>query len=74
MALLPGFKLDIATPEDMPECFKVMIDAYIDDEVWQLMVKDCDKDDILQWTINTFTPRWMMPDIKTKKIVEESSG
>lgn len=74
MFLPHGFKLETASAEDMKEVFSVMIDAYVEDEVWQTMVKDCDQKDVLPWTTNTFLGRWTMPDIATYKIVEESSG
>lgn len=74
MSLPCGFRLETASAEDMKEIFSVMIDAYVEDEVWQTMVRDCEQKDILPWTLNTFLGRWTMPDIITYKIVEEGSG
>jgi hypothetical protein len=74
MSLPHGFRLETAPADDLKEAFSVMIDAYVDDEVWQTMVKDCDQKEVLPWTIKTFLVRWSMPDITTYKIVEESSG
>lgn len=74
MAVPAGFKLEKASHEDMKEAFALMIDSYVDDEVWQLMVKDCDQKDILPWTVKTFMGRWTMPDITTFKITDENSG
>ncbi|KUJ15614.1 uncharacterized protein LY89DRAFT_734772 [Mollisia scopiformis] len=74
MAVPIGFRLEKASPEDMKDVFALMMDAYVDDEVWQTTVKDCDQKEILPWTLKTFTPRWTMPDIETYKIIEEKSG
>lgn len=74
MTLPLGFKLSVASVEDMPEVFRVLTTAFADDEVWKHIMNDCAQADVLPWVIRELCPRWVMPDIETYKIVEEASG
>jgi len=74
--LAPGFTLSEGSLADSnsDEIWRLLEDAYENDEVWQVAFKECKKEDIHPWVMNTFTPRWNLPDITFYKITEESTG
>ncbi|KAG4443470.1 hypothetical protein IFR05_001040 [Cadophora sp. M221] len=74
MAIAPGFEISEATKEEMAEVFQVLIAAYSSDEVWFQVFKNCKQEDIHPWIMENLNPRWTMPDIKTFKVTELSTG
>jgi len=74
MSLQDGFAIRKASTEDMPEIWKVLEDAFTEDRVWELLIRNCKNEEVLPWVISTLGPRWLLPDIETYKVTQKSSG
>ena len=72
--LAPGFKLSEGSFGNSEEIWQLSEDAYEGDAIWQVGFKNCKKEDIHPWVMNTFTHRWKLPDITFYTITEESTG
>ncbi|CCU78377.1 unnamed protein product [Blumeria hordei] len=74
-SLEPGFRLEVATPDDMPEIWQIYQAAFEDDEQLIGIFRNVvNPDDIYPWLCDHFTPRFNFPDIITYKITEDASG
>jgi hypothetical protein len=69
-----GFKLSEAELSDSEEIWRMCQDAFVEDELWQTVFKNCKKEDIHPWVMNVFPHRWNLPDITFYKITEEATG
>ncbi|KAL2071584.1 hypothetical protein VTL71DRAFT_12819 [Oculimacula yallundae] len=74
MAIIPGFTISEASHEEMAEVFQVLIEAYAKDEVWVQVFKNVAQEEIHPWLMASMCPRWTMPDIKTFKVTDLSTG
>ncbi|PVH85351.1 hypothetical protein DL98DRAFT_527832 [Cadophora sp. DSE1049] len=74
MAIASGFEISEASKEDMDEVWQVLIAAYASDEVWYQVFKNCKKEEIHPWIMANLNGRWIMPDIKTFKVTDVSTG
>ncbi|KAH7350869.1 hypothetical protein BKA65DRAFT_499168 [Rhexocercosporidium sp. MPI-PUGE-AT-0058] len=74
MAIIPGYEISEASKEEMSEVFQVLIAAYSCDEVWYQIFKKCNQEDIHPWVMANLNPRWTMPDMKTFKVTDLSTG
>ena len=74
MALAAGFKFSEATPDEMGEVSRVLLEAYAPDEQWTIMLKDVRPEEVEPWFAVSFAPRWTLPDITTYVIKEEETG
>jgi len=72
--LASGFKLSEGNFGNSDEIWQLCEDAFKEDAIWQLVFKNCKKEDIHSWTMNVFTHRWALPDITFYAITEESTG
>ncbi|CAD6505126.1 BgTH12-00621 [Blumeria graminis f. sp. triticale] len=74
-SLQPGFRLEVASPDDMPEIWQVYAAAFEEDEVWPGLFRDVvNPAEIYPWICTNFAPRLNFPDIITYKITEDASG
>ncbi|XMA07388.1 hypothetical protein WAI453_000179 [Rhynchosporium graminicola] len=74
MTIAIGFAISEASKEEMYEVFQVLAAAYAKDEVWVHIFKDCNAEEIHPWLMANMNPRWTMPDMKTFKVTELSTG
>jgi len=74
MAIASGFEISEASKDDMAEVWQVCIAAYASDEVWYQVFKNCKEEDIHPWIMAYLNERWIMPDIKTFKVTDVSTG
>jgi hypothetical protein len=72
--LASGFKLSEGSFGNSDEIWQLLEDAFKDDAIWQLIFKNCKKEDIHSWTMNGLSHRWTLPDITFYTITEESTG
>jgi hypothetical protein len=74
MPLPPGFEFSEASSEQVEEAFTVMEKALTDDEVWVIMIKDCEPSQVHPWFWGNIGPRYQLPDIKSYIITEIATG
>ena len=69
-ALPPDFGFSEASSEQVEEAFTVMEKALTGDEVWVIIIKDCNPSEVHPWFWGNFGPRWQLPDIRNYIITE----
>ncbi len=77
MTLPPGFTLSEAPSSDHLDgrLWEMYMASYKTDGHWICITKDIVRpEEILPYMIQNFVPRWIMPDITTYKITEDSTG
>jgi len=70
----PKFRLSEAPHSDLEECFRVMTTAFSSDELWTILFKDCDPEEVNQVFLATLGVRWVMDDTTIYKITHVESG
>jgi hypothetical protein len=73
-ALDPRFKISEASVPEMEEVMIVLQKAYANDATWKPIFTKCTPAAVHKWVMEVLVPRWTMPDIKTFKVEEVSSG
>jgi hypothetical protein len=74
MALPLGFEFSEAKSEQVEEAFTVMEKALAGDDVWVIMIKNCDPGEVHPWFWGNIGPRYQLPDIKNYIITEIATG
>jgi hypothetical protein len=74
MALPSGFDFSEAHNGDILDLFSIWNDAFVDYELWEVIFKNSNPQEILPWIVKTFGPRAAMDDITMWKVTEVSSG
>ncbi|RKF53666.1 hypothetical protein OnM2_103037 [Erysiphe neolycopersici] len=73
--LKEGFNISVASKDDITDIWRVFLEAYGKDEIWDGVVQNVvNPKDILPWLCLHFASRWEMPDVTTYKITEIASG
>ena len=72
--LASGFKLSEGNFGNSDEIWQLFEDAFKEDVVWELVFKNCKKEDIHSWAMNRYRDRWSLPDMTFYVIIEESTG
>lgn len=72
--LTSGFKLNEGSFGDSDEIWQLCEEAFKEDAIWKLVFRNCKREDIHTWAMNTFPHRWTLPDITFYTITEESTG
>ncbi|KAI6249581.1 hypothetical protein HI914_01721 [Erysiphe necator] len=75
VSLKEGFEISVTSKTDSIDIWRVFIEAFGNDEIWQCVVRNVvNPNEIIPWLCKNFASRWEMPDVTIYKITETATG